>query len=147
MRSLAQILATAVVVLAVAIGALILVVDDDPSIRHLVADCLGDDPGVQMAEAHNGRAALEVIAREPPALVLLDLSMPEVDGLEVARRLKGDPATRAIPLVAMSAGGRRSAALASGCDDFIAKPFDLNDLAALVHGWLARARTASRRPR
>ena len=74
-----------------------------------------------------------------PDLVLLDLMLPALDGFQVARQLKGDPATRTIPIVAVSAMARpddREAALAAGCDEFVRKPFELDDLEALIRKYL-----------
>jgi CheY-like chemotaxis protein len=68
--------------------------------------------------------------------VLVDVLMPRLGGLEVARRLKADPATRGIPVVALSAGATRADALAAGCDDFVGKPFDVDDLIETVRRWL-----------
>jgi CheY-like chemotaxis protein len=116
---------------------LVLVVDDDAAIRGLAAAVLEDEPALRTAQAVDGADALDMLARERPSVVLLDLAMPRVDGFEVCRRLKADPATRSIPVVAMSAGGRRQAALDAGADDFVGKPFGIDDLAAAVHRWVA----------
>jgi CheY-like chemotaxis protein len=111
---------------------LVLVVDDDRFIRELVAACLEEEPGVRAALAADGQEALRLVAHERPDALVLDLAMPRVDGYEVCRRLKADPATRAIPVIAMSAGERQRAAFDAGCDDFVAKPFDLEELVAAV---------------
>jgi CheY-like chemotaxis protein len=75
---------------------------------------------------------------------LLDLMMPGLDGFEVTRKLKGDPATASIPIVAISALARpddREAALAAGCDEFVRKPFELDELEALINSYLERSPT------
>jgi CheY-like chemotaxis protein len=118
---------------------LVLVVDDDPSIRILLAECLRDEPGVRTALARDGREAIERIAAEQPALLLLDLGMPGLDGIEVIRRLRADRATPALQIVAMSAGERAETALEAGADAFVAKPFDLDRLCAVLRERLARA--------
>ncbi|HEY3111012.1 MAG TPA: response regulator [Chloroflexota bacterium] len=115
----------------------VLVVDDDPAILDVLDEFVGDDLGLAVARASNGAAALAAIAARRPDLVLLDLRMPVLDGFEACRRLKADPATRAIPVVAVSADGNRGAALACGCDDFLAKPFDLDAIERVVRRWLA----------
>ena len=115
---------------------LVLVVDDDRFIRDVVTACLEDEPGIRTAAAGDGQEALRLVAGERPAALVLDLAMPRVDGFEVCRRLKADPATRSIPLIAMSAGERRRSALDAGCDDFVAKPFDVDELCGTVRRWL-----------
>jgi CheY-like chemotaxis protein len=115
----------------------VLVVDDDPAILDVLGEFVGDDLGMAVARASNGAAALEAVAARRPDLVLLDLRMPILDGFEACRRLKADPTTRAIPVVAVSADGNRGAALACGCDDFLAKPFDLDAIERVVRRWLA----------
>jgi CheY-like chemotaxis protein len=80
---------------------------------------------------------LRVVARDQPALVLVDVVMPRLSGFEVAKRLKADPATRAIPVVAISGGATRAEALAAGCDDFVAKPFDIDAFVVTLRRWLA----------
>jgi two-component system alkaline phosphatase synthesis response regulator PhoP len=114
----------------------VLVVDDDAGIRALLVDFLAVDLGLAVAEARDGAEALAIVDRERPALVLLDLMMPVLDGLEVCRRLKADPATRAIPAVAISAAPDWESALACGCGDFVAKPFDLDALKSTLRRWL-----------
>jgi CheY-like chemotaxis protein len=111
---------------------LVLVVDDDRFIRDLVAACLEEEPGVRAVQAGDGQEALRFVGHERPDAVVLDLAMPRVDGFEVCRRLKADPATRSIPVIAMSASERQRAAFEAGCDDFVAKPFDLEELVAAV---------------
>src|SRR3989442_1361541 len=115
----------------------VLVVDDDPAILDVLDEFVGDDLGMAVARATNGAAALAAVAARRPDLVILDLRMPVLDGFEACRRLKADPATRAIPVVAVSADGNRGAALACGCDDFLAKPFDLDAIERVVRRWLA----------
>jgi CheY-like chemotaxis protein len=114
----------------------VLVVDDDPSILDILGDFVADELGVDVVRASNGAVALAAAAARRPDLVLLDLRMPVLDGFEACRRLKADPATRAIPVVAVSADGNRAAALAGGCDDFVAKPFDLDAIERVVRRWL-----------
>ena len=116
---------------------LVLVADDDVSIRELLADTL-TELDVRVATARDGAEALDMVARQAPALAVLDVQMPRVDGTEVCRRLKADPATRDLPVVAISAGERRGVAIEAGCDAFVAKPFDLDDLLAAVRDRLPR---------
>jgi CheY-like chemotaxis protein len=113
----------------------VLLVDDDADIRAVLVDVLAD-LGLDVAEVANGAEALEAVARKHPALVLMDLMMPVLDGFEACRRLKADPATRAVPVVGLSAGANRADALGCGCDDFVAKPFDLASIEAVLRRWL-----------
>lgn len=104
----------------------ILVVDDQPQLRELVAVTLQDEYQVFFAE--NGQQAIEKTQTEQPDLILLDVMLygSELDGLEVCRRLKNDPATRDIPVVLLTAGGQKSnieAGQAAGADDYFIKPF------------------------
>jgi CheY-like chemotaxis protein len=115
---------------------LILVVDDDDAIRTVAAEVLDDDPTLRTIQACDGAEALALVAAQRPALVLLDLAMPVLDGFEVCRRLRADPTTRAIPIVVMSASERRQAALDAGANEFIAKPFAIDRLAGAVRRWL-----------
>jgi CheY-like chemotaxis protein len=115
---------------------LILVVEDDAPIRRIVVALLRDEPGLRVLEARDGTEALETVARVRPDAVLLDMHLPGIGGAEVCRRLKADPATAGVPVVAVSAAYNEAAARAAGCDDFVAKPFDLQDLVDRVRRWL-----------
>jgi CheY-like chemotaxis protein len=96
--------------------------------------------GYEVAIAEDGAAALEAVHRDPPALILMDMSLPIMDGWEATRRLKADPRTSAIPVIALTAHAMtedRDRALAAGCDDFDTKPIDmtrlLGKIEALMH--------------
>lgn len=123
----------------------VLVVDDDPEVVRLIESILRDVPGVRPVAAYDGEEALALARKETPALLLLDLRIPRVDGAMVARRLKSDPATEAIPIVAVSAlaSGPRIAQEA-GCDGWISKPFEVDELAYVVRMFLERAEQARR---
>jgi two-component system cell cycle response regulator DivK len=91
--------------------------------------------------AEDGEKGCAVAAAERPALILMDLEMPGVDGWEATRRLKADPATRDIPVIALSAhalAGTREKALAAGCDEFDIKPIDFDRLLTTIRQVLAR---------
>ena len=94
----------------------------------------------EIISATDGAAGLAMAAAERPDLILMDLNLPEVDGWEAARRLKADPLTRHIPIIALSAhamAGDREKALATGCDDFDTKPVEFDRLLAKIEQALA----------
>lgn len=102
----------------------VLVVDDDREIRGLVAGALRRD-GYTVVEAGDGQEALEVAVRLVPDLVLLDMTLPGMDGVEVTRLLKASPTLATIPVVALSALTQdhvRNRALAAGCERYLTKP-------------------------
>ena len=95
-------------------------------------DVLG---GYELMSATDGAAGIAMAAAERPDLILMDLNLPEIDGWEAARRLKADPKTRDIPIIALSAhamAGDREKALATGCDDFDTKPIEFDRLLAKI---------------
>ena len=103
----------------------LLIADDEASIRGLVRVTL-EGEGFEIFEAADGEAAMEIARTEHPRLILLDVMMPRLDGLEVCRRLKGDPATKGIVIVlltAMAQENDRERGLSAGADDYFTKPF------------------------
>jgi DNA-binding response OmpR family regulator len=126
----------------------ILVVDDEPEIRQLVERTLVGH-GFEVDTAPDGEEALARVAARPPALVLLDAMLPRIHGFEVARRLRADPRTRAVPVIMMTAVYRgwrfaQDAREAYGAEDYIEKPFRLDDLVRRIESVLEA--TASRGP-
>jgi CheY-like chemotaxis protein len=112
----------------------VLVVDDDPGIVALLAAALA--AGGYRVLAALGAQALRLAQEERPEVILLDLQMPQMDGAEVCRRLRAEPATAAIPIVLMSADDRPgSAARALAVEDRLPKPFKLSDLFVAVARW------------
>lgn len=102
----------------------ILVVEDDTDNRRIVVKVLSVE-GYDIVEATDGVQALARAHSERPDLILMDLALPNMDGWEATRRLKADPETRAIPIVALTAfamRGDEEQARAAGCDDYIPKP-------------------------
>jgi len=111
-----------------------LIVDDDPMIVKLQSMIL-TKAGYEIDTAANGREGIDRAAQGTPDVVLLDVMMPGLDGLEVTRQLKADPRTSAIPVVLVSArtGSEDVAAgRAAGASDYLRKPFDPDDLIALL---------------
>jgi DNA-binding response OmpR family regulator len=103
----------------------VLLADDDPGMRHLVEATLGGDD-FHLLHAADGQETLSVARRELPDLVLLDVNMPKVNGLEVCRLLKLDPASSAIKIVMLTASSSdsdRARGRAVGADDYFVKPF------------------------
>src|SRR5438093_3017987 len=123
-------------------AARILIVEDDPDIAELVARYL-EKAAFETDRTASGRDALQMIAVNPPALVVLDLMLPHVDGLEICRRLRSDQKTAAIPIIMLTARAEESeriVGLELGADDYMAKPFSPNELVARVRALLRRAR-------
>jgi DNA-binding response OmpR family regulator len=116
----------------------ILVVDDDPKIVQLVRTYLERD-GFRVVEARDGRSALAAIAVEAPSLVVLDLMLPEIDGLTVIRAVRRTDPTPIIVLSARGATADRIAGLAEGADDYLPKPFSPAELVLRVRRVLERA--------
>lgn len=97
--------------------------------------------GFEVVLAEDGASGLDAATKERPDLVLMDLRLPVLDGWEATRRLKTQGATRAIPVIGLSADaldGDREKALAAGCDDYDVKPVDIERLLEKIHGALAR---------
>jgi DNA-binding response OmpR family regulator len=119
----------------------VLIVEDDPDIAELVARYL-DKAGFVTERAASGRDALQTIGVRPPELIVLDLMLPHVDGLEVCRVVRGNEATAAIPIIMLTARAEESeriVGLELGADDYLAKPFSPNELVARVRALLRRA--------
>jgi DNA-binding response OmpR family regulator len=122
----------------------VLVVEDEPDIRALLAFHL-EREGFQVARSASGVDAIRQVRASPPDLVLLDLMLPEMDGLDVCRRLRQDPATASLPIVMITAKGEevdRVLGLELGADDYIVKPFSPKEMVARVRAVLRRARPA-----
>jgi DNA-binding response OmpR family regulator len=118
----------------------VLIVDDEQHIRLLIEQTLEEleDEGVELLTAVDGEGAVDVVRNQPPDLVFLDVSMPKMDGFEVARAIKADPALAGTTVIMLTARGQavdREEGIAAGADDYLTKPFDPDDL-------LRRARTA-----
>jgi diguanylate cyclase (GGDEF)-like protein len=123
-------------------GGLVLVVDDDPDIARFIELNLSFE-GFDVAVSHDGHDAREQISRRRPDLVLLDVMMPRVDGVELCRQLRADPLTAGIPVIMLTAKGLSAdkvVGLTAGADDYVVKPFDTLELVARVRSALRRNR-------
>ena len=119
----------------------ILVVDDEPEIVAIARDYL-DRAGFRVVTAADGPTALRLVRAERPSLLVLDLMLPGMDGLDVARALRADPATHALPIIMLTARVEetdRLIGLELGADDYITKPFSPRELVARVRAVLRRA--------
>jgi len=116
----------------------ILIVDDEPEIGRILAVILRG-AGFEVAAVDGGRAALEHLAASATDLVLLDVTMPELDGFETLRRIREAPATARLPVLMLTANAGaadRARAESLGADDFIAKPFDPAEVVERIHARL-----------
>lgn len=119
----------------------VLIVDDNPDNLKLLVFLLNKH-GHQVKTAMDAESALQTLESFRPKLILMDLQLPGMDGLELTARLKADPATREILVVAVTAYAMKSdeeRALAAGCDGYIAKPIDTRTLPRVVSDYLERA--------
>lgn len=122
-------------------GRKILVVDHDIGTSHVVCSYL-EKRGHTALEAHDGRTALQTLQQEQPDLVVLELMLPDIDGLKVLRAIRGDPRWRKLPIIILSARASewdRTLGLDLGADDYLVKPFNPRELVARVGAVLRRS--------
>jgi two-component system, OmpR family, KDP operon response regulator KdpE len=126
-------------------GARVLVVDDEPAIRRFLRASLSAH-GFEVFEAHSGETALSAVLADRPDLILLDLGLPDLDGVEVTRLLRE---WTAIPIIIVSVRGQevdKIAALDAGADDYLTKPFGVGELLARMRVALRRASSSGSEP-
>ena len=119
----------------------VLIVEDEPDIAGLMKHALERGGEMDVEIVNTGAAALKCVMEEPPGLVLLDLNLPFIDGLEVCRLLRGRPSSAAIPIIMVTARtgeSDRVSGLELGADDYVTKPFSLRELVARVRAVLRR---------
>jgi two-component system, cell cycle response regulator DivK len=117
---------------------LILVAEDQEDNRQILRDLLGN-AGYEMIEAEDGEQVLAQAAKHRPDLILMDVQLPLMDGYEATRRLKADPALRAIPVIVVTSyalSGDEAKARAAGCDAYVAKPYSPRTLLAKMREYL-----------
>jgi two-component system cell cycle response regulator DivK len=116
----------------------ILVVEDHLDNRKIIRDMLsGSD--YEIIEAENGKEALAVIAKQRPDLILMDIQLPIMDGYTATRLIKGDPALKSIPIIAVTSyalDGEEKKARAAGCDDYVPKPYSPRHLLAKIRQFM-----------
>jgi CheY-like chemotaxis protein len=120
------------------VGYTILVVEDTPDVRELIRLIL-ESKGYRVVEAENGHDAVEAVRRERPDAVLMDMSLPVMDGCQATRRIRAEPGLAAVPIIACTAYNRwewRSKASLAGCTDFLTKPLEAHLLMAMLARYL-----------
>jgi CheY-like chemotaxis protein len=120
-------------------GEPILIVDDNPTNLKLVA-FLMKSHGFEVATAEDAPSAIAAIAARRPRVILMDVQLPGIDGLELTRTLKADPATRDIIIIAVTAyamKGDYEKAIDAGCDGYVTKPIDTRTLPGVITGYLS----------
>lgn len=119
---------------------LVLIVEDNPANLRLAQAALSKRD-FEVISATNAEEALHLLITNMPELILMDIQLPGVDGLQLTSYLKDNPTTKHITIVALTAYASKldeERAMAAGCDGFIAKPYDILELAALLRGYLAK---------
>ena len=116
----------------------ILVVEGQKDNRQIIRDTLAGS-NYQITEAEDGEQALAAVAKARPDLILMGIQLPIIDGYEVTRRIKADPALRSIPIIAVTSfalDGEEQTARAAGCDDYVPKPYSPRQLLAKIRHFL-----------
>ena len=122
----------------------ILLVEDNEMNRDMLSRRL-QKKGYEVLIAEDGEAGVSMAASERPDLILMDMSLPKVDGWEATRRIKGDPTTASVPVIALTAhvmAGDRDKALEAGCDDYDSKPIDFERLLGKMQLLLGKRATS-----
>ena len=118
----------------------VLLVEDNEMNRDMLSRRL-ERKGYQVLFAQDGSIAVEVAGKEMPTLILMDMSLPVMDGWEATRQIKGNPDTRAIPIIALTAhamAGDKEKAQEAGCDDYATKPVDFPGLLTKMEALISR---------
>ncbi|HEV8632653.1 MAG TPA: response regulator [Chloroflexota bacterium] len=123
-------------------GRVVLVAEDDEDVRDVARSALEEQLGVRVIEAGDGGEALLLIQAEKPSLVIMDLMLPKMLGWQVVRQTRADPNTRDTPIIALSGTGDRWGALEVGCNDYLNKPFVVDQLVGMARRWLTTPQPA-----
>ena len=127
----------------------ILLVEDNEMNRDMLSRRLARR-GYEVVVAVDGEAGVRMAQSEAPAIILMDMSLPGLDGWDATRQIKADPATRGVPVIALTAhamSGDREKSLAAGCDDFDTKPVDFERLLGKIQALLGGASGGGAAPR
>lgn len=119
----------------------VLAIEDNLSNMILISRVV-EAEGYELLQAEDGTSALDLLAREKPDLILLDINIPGIHGLELASRLKADGRLADVPLIATTANvlqGDRERCLEAGCDDYLPKPLDIRELRHMMKRYLAQS--------
>jgi two-component system cell cycle response regulator DivK len=119
----------------------ILVVEDQEDNMRILRDLLSS-AGYEMIEAQDGEAAVRIAVSDRPDLILMDIQLPLLDGYEATRRIRADPAMRAIPIIVVTSyalSGDEAKARAAGCDGYVSKPYSPRQLLAKIHEYLPKS--------
>lgn len=119
----------------------ILLVEDNEMNRDMLSRRL-KRKGYEVVSANDGARGISMAQTEDPDLILMDISLPVIDGLQATRQLKGDPHTRAIPIIALTAhamAGDREKCLEAGCNDYATKPVEFPQLLAKIESFVAQS--------
>lgn len=131
---------------AAAKAGVVLIVEDEPDNREIMRTVIEELLGIPVVMASDGELAIKLASELQPIVILMDLMMPVLDGFEAISRLRREPSTRHIPIVAITALGRptdRQRALDAGANDYLSKPFDLDFLAETVTRYVGVAEPIS----
>jgi two-component system cell cycle response regulator DivK len=118
----------------------ILVVEDQEDNRQILRDLLGS-ADYEMDEAENGQQAIDAVAKQRPDLILMDIQLPIMDGYEATRRIKGNPATKDIPIIVVTSyalSGDEGKARDAGCDAYVTKPYSPRQLLAKIREYMPK---------
>ncbi len=112
---------------------------EDNAVNMILVERIVEAEGHELVKAEDGQAALTVLEDLVPDIILLDINLPGIDGLELARRFKADPKLAPVPLIATTAQvlvGDRERCLEAGCDDYLPKPLDIRRLRQVMRSYL-----------
>jgi len=121
----------------------VLIVEDNELNLKLLNDLL-EFHGYSVVTTRSGEAALELARQHRPDVILMDIQLPDISGMEATRRIKADEGTRTIPIIAVTAfamPGDEANILGSGCDAYVSKPFNITEFLKLIDHWTARNRS------
>ncbi|HEV8632960.1 MAG TPA: response regulator [Chloroflexota bacterium] len=117
---------------ATATRPVILIAEDDPIVRELLQEVFEFDLEAEVYAASGGFELLELLAKTTPSLIVLDIVMPDMDGIDIAEMVQADPRLRGTPIVAVTAQSDHEAIIAAGCSAVVEKPFQIDDLVQAV---------------